>query len=76
MASKKEIWKLQRPLFASNGGYGDVLAYTEDKTRHAMITLPMEQVEEIFGDEPKIYVVGEVKRGNLVVDDYAEEQAW
>lgn len=75
MKSKLEIWKLQRPLFAS-GGVGEVMAYTEGKKNLALIPLPPEMVEEVFGDEPKVYVWAKVVKGNLSVDSYAEEQAW
>lgn len=72
----KQVWKLQRPLFASDGGYGDVMAYPKDRSRLAMIVLPMEDVNLIFEDEPKIYVYGDVKRGNLVVDYKLPEEDW
>jgi hypothetical protein len=73
--SKNEIWKLQRPLFSSDGN-GDVMAYTEDKKRTAMIPLPGELVDELFGEEPKIYVLAQVKRGNLCIDKRVAEQDW
>lgn len=72
----KQIWKLQRPLFASNGDYGEVMAYPEDRKRLAMIPMAMEDVEMLFEGEPKIYVLGEVKRGNLVVDYKLPEEDW
>lgn len=72
---KTEIWKLQRPLF-TNGDYLEVMAYTEGREQVAMIPFTTELIDEVFGDEPKVYVKGKVKRGNLVVDEIVEEQPW
>lgn len=73
----KQVWKLQRPLFASDsGGYHEIMAYPENRERLAMIILPAEDIDMIFEDEPKIYVYGDVKRGNLVVDYKLPEEDW
>lgn len=69
------VWKLQRPII-TNGDYNEVMAYTEDRERIAFIGMSEEMIEEIFGDEFKIYVTGKVKKGILVVDEIIEEQAW
>lgn len=73
------IWKLQRPIVGGNYDSNtilEVMAYPEDRSRLALIPLPVEQVDKLFGDELKIYVRGRVKRGNLVVDEIVEGQPW
>lgn len=72
----KQIWKLQRPLFSSAGEYGEILAYTEGKENEAIIPVTMEIIDELFGDEAKIYVTAEVIDGNLSIDELVEEQPW
>lgn len=73
----KTIWKLQRPLFASDeGGYREVMAYPEDRTRLAIIIMPTEDIHLIFEEAEKIYIYGEVKRDNLVVDYKLPEEDW
>lgn len=75
MFKRKQIWKLQRPL-ATNDPYPCVMAYTEGKVQMAMIPMPDEMMDEIFGDELKIYVRGTVVNGILKVDKIVEEQDW
>lgn len=71
----QKVWKLQRPLYMT-GDYYEIMAYTEGKFQMAFITIDEETMKRLFGDEDKIYVVGTVKRGNLVVDEVIEEQPW
>lgn len=77
MFKRYHIWKLQRPIIA-NGEHGmnTVMAYTEDKAQMAMIPLGLEIMDELFGDELKIYVRATVKNGILKVDEIVEEQDW
>lgn len=72
---REQIWKLQRPLFSSDGSL-EVMAYTEEREQVAIIPLPQEVVDEVFGDELKIYVRGKVKDGNLAVSKVMPEQDW
>ena len=71
------IWKLQRPLVTNSSSH-DVMAYTEDKEDLAFINMTQEQIDEVFGDELKIYVEAKVnkKTGMLVADRIVEEQDW
>lgn len=71
--AKKEVWKLQRPLLGSSA---EILAYTEDKKRMAFIPASEEELQEIFEDDLKIYVLGSVKHGKLIVDGVVEDQPW
>lgn len=75
MVKTLDIWKLQRPLF-TNGDYCEVLAYTYGKERQAFIRFTEKEIEQVFGDEVKVYVAATVKRGNLVIEDLVEEQDW
>jgi hypothetical protein len=54
------------------------MAYTEDKEDLAFINMTQEQIDEVFGDELKIYVEAKVnkKTGMLVADRIVEEQDW
>lgn len=75
MLFKRKIWKLQRPL-ASNEEFPTVMAYTEGKANMAIIPMPEEMIDELFGDEPKIYARAKVKNGVLNVREIVEEQDW
>lgn len=75
MFKKYDIWKLQRPL-VSNEEFPTVMAYTEDKVKMAMIPMPEEVMDEIFGDELKIYAKATVVNGVLKVKHLVEEQDW
>lgn len=75
MGKATTIWKLQRPI-ATNGSYGDIMAYTEDQSQTAIIPLDEATIHELFGDEYRIYVLGKVKQGNLVIDKVIEDQPW
>lgn len=72
-----KIWKLQKPLFSSGfSGLPEVMAYTEGHENMAMIPMAQEFIDEIFGDELKIYVKATVKNGVLKVKHQVEEQDW
>jgi hypothetical protein len=73
----KKIWKLQRPLY-TNMPVLEVLAYTEDRKSEAFIPMTDYEIEELFGDNLKLYVKAKVNRktGMLEVDKILEEQAW
>lgn len=75
MFKKHQIWKLQRPL-ASNEESPLVMAYTKKKTSMAMMPMPNEMVEEIFGEELKIYVKARIVNGILKVKRRVEDQEW
>lgn len=75
MFKRKQIWKLQRPIM-TNEEFPTVMAYTEGKGQIAMIPMGEEAMDEIFGDELKIYVYGTVVNGILKVNRYADEQDW
>lgn len=70
-----QIWKLQRPL-ATNRDELMVLAYTEGKQRIAQIPMAEEIIDDIFGDDLKIYVKGTVKNGVLKIKKRIEDQPW
>lgn len=75
MSSEIQIWKLQKPLFTT-GGYNDILAYTEGKKKTAVVPVADEDIDFLFGDEPKVYVRARIKRGNLQILEIIEEQDW
>lgn len=70
-----DIWKIQRPLFGGmqNESTGLVLAYTQDKSQTAHIPMALEDIDNLFGDEAKLYIAGEVKNGNLIVHGILDE---
>lgn len=70
-----QVWKLQRPL-VSSAGLHQVLAYTENKEQTAFIDMDQELMDELFEDEPKVYVLASVVKGNLSVKEILEEQDW
>jgi len=72
-----KIWKLQKPLFDSTGGdFPQVMAYTENKNQMSTIPMGQDIIDEIFGDELKIYVKATVKNGILKVKRRVPEQDW
>jgi hypothetical protein len=75
MFKRKQIWKLQRPI-VSNEAFPTVMAYTEDKDQLAMIPMPEEMMDEIFGDELKVYALATVVNGVLKVKRLVPEQDW
>lgn len=75
MFKRYQIWKLQRPL-ASNDPHPCVMAYTEGKENMAMIPMPAEMMDEIFGDELKVYAKATVVNGVLKVKRLVPEQDW
>lgn len=75
LSMRERIWKLQRPLFSSDGNL-EVMAYTEEREQVVIISLPQEVVDEVFGDELKIYARGKIKNGNLAVREVVPEQDW
>ena len=70
-----KIWKLQRPL-ATNEEFPTVMAYTKGKKNMAMIPMGEELIEELFGDEVKLYAKARVVNGVLKVKHLVEEQVW
>ncbi len=70
-----KVWKLQRPLFSSEET-PRIMAYTQNREDMAMIPLGQELIDEIFGDEPKIYVKATVKNGILKISHPVKEQEW
>lgn len=75
MFRRTKIWKLQRPLH-SNDDVPMVMAYTEDRENLAMLPMPEEAIDEVFGDERKIYVRARVVNGILKVKRRVAEQDW
>lgn len=75
MFSRKQIWKLQRPI-RTNEDFPTIMAYTENKAQMAMIPMDEEIIDELFGDELKIYVRGTVVNGVLKVSRIVGEQGW
>lgn len=72
-----KIWKLQKPLLGPGpSGLPEILAYTKGHKNMAMIPMAQEFIDEIFGDELKIYVKATVKNGVLKVKHQVEEQDW
>jgi len=75
MFQKHKIWKLQRPL-VSNEEFPTVMAYTEGRENVAMLPMPEEIMDDLFGDELKIYVKAKVVNGVLKMKHLVEEQDW
>lgn len=73
----RQIWKLQRPM-ATNMPVLEVMAYTEGKENLAFIPLSEKEIDEIFGDELKIYVKAKVNKhtGILEVKKRVPDQWW
>lgn len=46
----EQVFKIQRPLYASNGNYQEVLIYNEDKSIQCQLKLGMEQLILLFFD--------------------------
>jgi len=71
----KEIFKLQRSLYASDGVV-KVLAYNKTRTLCFEIEAS-EELIEWFGDDLKIYAIGEVdKHDYLHVISETDSQNW
>jgi len=73
--SRYKIWKLQRPI-VSNEEFPTIMAYTEGKENVAMLPMPEDIMDELFGDELKIYVYARVVNGILKMKHITEEQEW
>lgn len=74
---RTKIWKLQRPQHAAgNLNWWTVLAYTKGKKDMQVIGVLEEQLEDIFGDEDKIYAKCQVIDGILHVNEQVENQDW
>lgn len=76
---KREIWKLQRPLFVSSEEMVNlVLAYTKGKKKLAQIPVDDKTMKKIFGKEDKVYALchPDKKTNMLVIDQFVEEQDW
>lgn len=69
------IWKLQRPLFSTEE-IPSVMAYTKNKKYTAMVPMSDEQMDDLFGEELKIYIKGSVKNGVIIVKHRVEDQDW
>jgi len=74
---RTSIWKLQRPL-ATNQPVAEVLAYTEDRDNTAFIAMTDTEIDQLFGDELKLYVKAKVnkKTGILEVKKIVGWQDW
>lgn len=53
-----------------------VLVYNEDRTARAEHEMHPDILDELFGDEMKVFYSGEVKDGNIVLKGVAEWQPW
>lgn len=71
-----DIWKIQRPLFASDGDMNMCLAYTHDKEQTAMVGMTNDDMERLFGDDVKRFITGDVRDGKLIVKELLNEQDW
>lgn len=65
------IFKLQRALNSDM-----VLVYNEDRTARAEHEMHPDILDELFGDELKVFYSGEVKDGNIVLKGVAQWQPW
>lgn len=72
---RRQIWKLQRPLM-TNMPVLEVMAYTEGRENMALIPMTDYEIEELFGDELKVYVSGRVVKGILHVKKRVAERDW
>lgn len=75
---KREILKLQRSLFTSDG-IDDVLIYNEDRTTTALLPLDGTNLEEVFGEEPKVYYLADVPQADghfIKLIKQMPEQPW
>ena len=73
-----EVWKLQAPLFStSDDVHAEVLAYTKNKKKLAVIPMLPSQLDMVFKGEDKIYVLARVKRGVLQIKyKVVDEEDW
>lgn len=77
MLRRTKIWKLQKPIVDSTGGdFPTVMAYTENRQNMAMIPMSPEIINELFGDELRVYARARVVNGVLKVKRLVEEQPW
>lgn len=72
------IFKLQRPVYDSDGDYDQVMLYNEDRSVDQIIQMSRDEIEELFGDEYKVYVKGVIKNDGImrVMNVLDEEQDW
>lgn len=61
------IFKMQRPLFASDGDYNLVMCYNEDRSRTIMVPMAFEDMEILFEDQDKVYVEAEPVGESFIV---------
>lgn len=71
------ILKLLRRLPITDN-YNEVLVYNEDREITQFVNYDKEMVEQVFGDELKVYWIGEIdeKRQGIRLVEQVEEQAW
>lgn len=67
-----QIFKIQRPLYTTEGNYQLVLIYNEDRTIQCQLKLGIEQIMLIFGDPEdeeacyKVYVMATVTSSGML----------
>lgn len=75
MIQRYKVWKLQRPI-VTNEYFPTIMAYTEGRRDVAMLPMPVEVMDEVFGDELKIYVLARVVNGVLKIKRQVPEEDW
>lgn len=78
----KGIYKMQRPLSASDGNYNQILVYQVDEAgdqvgKAHQFNIPKEQIERIFADYMKVYYHAQIDKNNkLEIADEAMKDEW
>jgi len=75
--SKKEIFKMQRPLF-SNDPDAKTLIYNEDRSVLQYLDMDDDLLQSLFGDEMKVYAMCKVnkRRKKIELEYVLDEEDW
>lgn len=69
------IVKCQRQSFPDPDST-DILVYNRNNSVHAIIQLPVEEIEYLFQDDRKVYANAHIEGTIIVIDEVVEDQDW
>lgn len=70
------IFKVQRPLHEVQTDPVQLLVYDEHRTYEFFYNLSLTQVNRLFGNKPKIYVIGKLQGDRFQIGKTVEDQEW
>lgn len=81
--TKTEVFKIQRAIVDGSlikgytiEGHTKLFIYNKNRSVYGELYVKNEEVEELFGDEYKVYVKGKLENGTLIIEECIEPQKW